>query len=81
MALKDWPKHWYQGCNKARFAQKRGDRERIVREYLEVYSGDDAKFKEAYPMWKEGHSKLKDAIDQARTARGERKERKRRRMT
>ncbi len=45
------------------------------------YSGDDAKFKEAYPMWKEGHSKLKDAIDQARTARGERKERKRRRMT
>ncbi|KAG1870629.1 hypothetical protein DFJ58DRAFT_652909 [Suillus subalutaceus] len=69
--LKDWPKEWYQGANR-RFASKYHQRATIALEFINEYDSNEARFLASYPEAELGHTQLLKAINEARTARGER---------
>ncbi|KAJ7022524.1 hypothetical protein C8F04DRAFT_1272533 [Mycena alexandri] len=73
--LKDWPKKWLTGPNK-KFAMKHRSRMLIATEFISRYNSDEDSFLAAYPAAERGFSKLLDAINAARAARGDRMPRK-----
>ncbi|KAG1845309.1 hypothetical protein DFJ58DRAFT_730899 [Suillus subalutaceus] len=62
---------WYQGANR-RFASKYHQRATIALEFINEYDSNEAHFLASYPEAKLGHTQLLKAINEARTARGER---------
>ncbi|KAJ7192757.1 hypothetical protein GGX14DRAFT_528316 [Mycena pura] len=74
--LRDWPKGWITGKHKLTFAMKRFSRGVVATEFLTQYKSDERAFLRAYPEAEKGLSKLLDAINAARSVRGDRVRRK-----
>ncbi|KAF8133155.1 hypothetical protein K438DRAFT_1787671 [Mycena galopus ATCC 62051] len=73
--LKDWPQSWLKGVNKP-LAMKHHNRKVIAVEFISRYNRDAEDFLKAYPEAIDGSSKLLQAINKARAARGDRVTRK-----
>ncbi|KAL0960983.1 hypothetical protein HGRIS_005980 [Hohenbuehelia grisea] len=75
--LKDWPPSYLRGANRELFGQKYYLRRVIATEFIDQYRRDEDAFLAAYPQAEDGHTRLQTAIVNARKARGEITERKR----
>ncbi|KAL0957016.1 hypothetical protein HGRIS_003117 [Hohenbuehelia grisea] len=75
--LKDWPPSYLRGANRELFGQKYYLRRVIATEFIDQYRRDEDAFLAAYPQAEDGHTRLQTAIVDARKARGEITERKR----